>query len=871
MQDQLRRRQQGAFIGRQDVVARFGDNLTLPLDDRIYIFNVHGDAGVGKTFLTRRLRQVARAAGSGTAYVDRDAADPVSAMAAIADELKKDGVLLAGFEERLAAYRRRMREVASDSGAPEGIGSFLTKTAVAIGVAAAQDIPVAGSLLAPLDPASVADQADQARKYLIKKFGDHADIQLILSPEDELTPLFVSGLTHATAGRPVAVFIDTYEQTGLLLDEWLRRLYDGRRYGEIPAALTLTVSGRMPLDQGAWRDCLPLIADIQLKPFTVREARMFLAGKGITDDGTVEVILSLSGRLPLWLATLADARPTGPADVGDPAGGVVQQFLVWEEPSRRAAAMAAAFPRILNQDVLSIAAPGEDPGEVFGWLCRLPFVSRNGMYWEYHEVVRSAMLRLQLAQAPAAWHSCHASLAAAYEQWAEEIESQTGETWASSRWADYTREAMYHHLCSSPASNLRRALESAVQAAEHDSARLRDWAQLLIDASRDTGDATLVRYGEGLQAVIKGSASELAAYFAQPPVATVGPQPPGTVAGQTRQAKTGGTGPVTYARPGSQGRASAQDPAAPKQRQIALVGSPNSGKTTFLHSLSLALARRTDIGWRIFPTDERSADQMYGWSNALQHQRKFPAATQDVEPLSWVLEGSVPRKKQALFRKREYDAQVRVGLNLVDAPGERLHYSWIGTRERFDLIENIAHSDGIILLIDPVRETETGDTYDFFYGVLAQVMQRVSLSSGDSVGRLPQYMAVCMTKFDDQFIFNSARKMGLVSFPADGSERMPRVSDANAREFIRRFFAASSYGQTVIPLLESYGNPDRIKYYVTSSVGLYLDPRTGSVNEDDLVNVLPREQGGAPLIRGSLYPINVAEPVVWLCRQLATE
>lgn len=425
-------------------------------------------------------------------------------MLAVAGDLKKDGAPLSDFENRMAQYRRRVQEVVADPGAPEGIASFLTKTVVTIGVAAARDIPVAGSLLAPLDAKTVADQADQARKYLAQKFSDHADVQLLTSPEDELTPSFVSGLCAASAGRPAVLFIDTYERTGLLLDDWLRRLYVGR-YGDLPESLVVTIAGRMPLDQGLWRDYLPVISDIRLVPFTEPEARLFLAGKEITDDSTVKVILSLSGRLPLWLATLADAKPENPADVGDPAGDVVQQFLVWEEPQRRAAAVAAAFPRILNQDILSAASPEGDAGELFAWLCGLPFVSRNGMYWEYHDVVRNAMLRLHRAQAPAESQTAHAALADAYERWAANIESSADETWSSPRWVDYTREAIYHRLCTAPAANLPKALQSAAQVAERNRPRLGDWAQLLIDAGRDAGDPTLTRYGEHLRSLLQAS------------------------------------------------------------------------------------------------------------------------------------------------------------------------------------------------------------------------------------------------------------------------------------------------------------------------------------------------------------------------------
>ena len=126
------------------------------------------------------------------------------------------------------------------------MAAFLTKTAVTIGLAAARDVPVAGSLLAPVDASAAADQAEQARKYLMRKFSDHGDTQLLLSP-GRLTPLFVSGLGTAAADHGIALFIDTYERSGLILDDWLRRLYAGQ-YGNLPESLITTVSGQMPLD-----------------------------------------------------------------------------------------------------------------------------------------------------------------------------------------------------------------------------------------------------------------------------------------------------------------------------------------------------------------------------------------------------------------------------------------------------------------------------------------------------------------------------------------------------------------------------------------------------------------------------------------------
>jgi hypothetical protein len=292
------------------------------------LFNIHGDAGVGKTFLTKQLRQIATGNGCLTAYIDDTVDDATSAMTVIAEEFGRGGVRLGEFEKRAAAYRERRHELEADPQAPEGVAAFLTKTAVTIGLAAARDVPIAGSLLAPVDAAAAADQINRARIYLARKFRDHADVRLLLSPADELTPVFVSDLDRAAASRPVALFIDTYERTGLLLDRWLRHLYDGQ-YGDLPENLITTISGQKPLDPNLWGDYLPVIADVPLEPFSDAEARQFLASKNIHDESTIQVILTLSGRLPMWLATLAESRPANAADIGDPAGDAVERFLKW--------------------------------------------------------------------------------------------------------------------------------------------------------------------------------------------------------------------------------------------------------------------------------------------------------------------------------------------------------------------------------------------------------------------------------------------------------------------------------------------------------------------------------------------------------------
>jgi hypothetical protein len=58
-------------VGRLGQVVQYRENLALAADERRrFLFNIHVNAGVGKTYLARHLRQVAYDSGALTAYID---------------------------------------------------------------------------------------------------------------------------------------------------------------------------------------------------------------------------------------------------------------------------------------------------------------------------------------------------------------------------------------------------------------------------------------------------------------------------------------------------------------------------------------------------------------------------------------------------------------------------------------------------------------------------------------------------------------------------------------------------------------------------------------------------------------------------------
>ena len=408
MAELIQRRRRTGFIGRRDELGAFRANFDFPPDDERhrFLFHVHGNAGVGKTFLVRELEQAARERGALTAYVDESVSSVPEVLAAIGEQFARQGRPLKQLDRLLATYRQRRHEAesasayasasasasapvsasladpaegggtrglpgsvqppyaqppctqppygqppyAQPSAAPPSAGSTALATAGVIGLGM---IPVVGAFAGALDAQRLAAGGDRLRATLSARFRNQEDVQLVLTPDRVLTPVLVTELAEAARDVPwIVLFFDTYERTGPFLDAWLRDLMTTERYGALPAQAVVTLAGQRPFDTARWGGFTDFMAEVRLEPFTEPEARQLLAAKDVTDESVVEEVLRLSGGLPVLVSTLAENQPTDPDDVGDPSATAVERFLKWEQdPLRRATALACALPRRLDEDV----------------------------------------------------------------------------------------------------------------------------------------------------------------------------------------------------------------------------------------------------------------------------------------------------------------------------------------------------------------------------------------------------------------------------------------------------------------------------------------------------------------------------------------
>src|SRR5205807_9767458 len=144
---------------------------------------------------------------------------------------------------------------------------------------------------------------------------------------------------------------------------------------------------------------------------------------------------------------------------GDPTGSAVERVLEWErEPLRRAAALTAALPRQVDEDVLAALLDVDDASDLFNWLRSLPFVTEQEGHCQYHEVVRAPMLRMLRGRSPRQWRRRHRQLASLQQESREALGLQDEEAWTDPGWQAHRLEETYHRLCADPVAALPPAL-----------------------------------------------------------------------------------------------------------------------------------------------------------------------------------------------------------------------------------------------------------------------------------------------------------------------------------------------------------------------------------------------------------------------------
>lgn len=327
-------------------------------------------------------------------------------------------------------------------------------------------------------------------------------------------------------------------------------------------------------------------------------------------------------------------------------------------------------------------------------------------------------------------------------------------------------------------------------------------------------------------------------------------------------------------------------PTARTLKRIGVWGAPESGKTTFLAALNVAVARSsTDL--LIYGTDDEATEFLAENTAMLTSQRRFPAATETNRPLSWTMHIPSQRPVAKRFGRQAIEpVNLQFNIDLLDAPGrhmasvrlaggragEELFGDDDPASEPEEVIEHLAGCDGIVFLFDPIREQTEGDAYEYFQGTLLRMAQRRFGQGGAPTAKLPQHLAVCVTKLDAPAVYRRAKLGGYRTFDENDPYLFPRVHDDSAAHFFAELCRASDLGNAdLVPkAISHYFRPERVKYFITSAIGFYVGGGASRFREHDYQNAV-RESDGSYHIRGPIHPINVVEPLLWLAKCLAMD
>lgn len=342
-------------------------------------------------------------------------------------------------------------------------------------------------------------------------------------------------------------------------------------------------------------------------------------------------------------------------------------------------------------------------------------------------------------------------------------------------------------------------------------------------------------------------------------------------------------------------------PATPMQAtgKIGLWGAPGSGKTTFLAALSIAANRASkmrDNRLLLFGADDASTDFLIQQTALLTRDMQFPRATDAEHHLNWVLRMNIAAPGRGFWRPTEA-VPYEFELDILDAPGGRYKDRSPGGSVGDDVqatnlrlfgsdtavaaapqatgggesfVTDLAGCDGLVLLFDPAREWEESDAFSHFHGTLLKIAQRRLRDPARTTDLLPQYVAVCATKFDHNDVYRKACDLGFRSYSTGDRHFFPKVGDHLAERFFIEMgqVAPRSNAELIRDTLRNFFEEDRVQFFVSSAVGFRVDPDTGIFNEREFENVDERS-GSKPRIKGPIYPINVIEPLTWLGGKLA--
>jgi hypothetical protein len=315
----IQRKRSNFFVGRQKECDLFSSLLQ---KEEICILNMYGVGGVGKSTLLEKYTTMCKGQQVLCGLVDGKESSLIVALIEeqrvySAVKILESFVQQMNLENRYQSFFKEFKDEAHElnklraklegaeteketSAVLPTAKEFLAQAAGSVVGAVFANVPgaIIGAAIG-----TVGEQASERigrtvqnlRRYKLSR----DEIDRCLKAESKITTLFVRALNRIAqiSSQKLILMFDTYEEMGSV-DAWIRNLL----LPDLNANIGIVIAGRDPLSD-KWNDWIEGMQKWELQPLQETEAVSYLQKRGITDYTTINLLVSLTNRLP-WALTL---------------------------------------------------------------------------------------------------------------------------------------------------------------------------------------------------------------------------------------------------------------------------------------------------------------------------------------------------------------------------------------------------------------------------------------------------------------------------------------------------------------------------------------------------------------------------------------
>lgn len=448
------------------------------------LISVWGEAGIGKSTLLARFRDIACSIEFGnarlTALVDAWLLTPVCLMESVAAQLRGAGAPLLVFERALARYKETTLRQQEEQEIARLVFFRQLPRLLGDGI---KGKPVIGSFYT-----AVAEEASDA--FWRKRDAFRSDPMAANSSDAlaGLTQAFIEDLNWFTAvqGLRVILFFDGIEPAVVEIVNWLR---NHLLAANVNKNVVLVVAGRDSMTS-AFPDELVLYS-MPLAHFTEDETRLYLAARDITAAERCNTIWQVSGGLPLALSLLTLDHEM----VIDPREDTPTNVLRWlnkQQPFEQQLVLhTALFSASFQQDDLAafrfLPESELERTRLYRWLIALPFVQHsvlNGRH-RYHDLAREWLGRALFQRSEQAYQSSRRALVNYYRRQLARFLGDKQRISVSALWLELAQALIYQLFSLADDASYASAIEQVLEIT-HMAKRAEDIAPLLHMLSTST-------------------------------------------------------------------------------------------------------------------------------------------------------------------------------------------------------------------------------------------------------------------------------------------------------------------------------------------------------------------------------------------------